>query len=265
MKKNKKDCEKCWTMLNNVSSLRALIIIVIVCTFTLVLRSAEDDTIKKVEDQLQLALENEYADLAEKYALLQGKHEVTTKKLNKLESDNKLLQERLDLLHLNAASLLFEKEDMAQGRLLTLALKYLQEKDNALRDCDKQLKGLIIFAEEVDASQEMQTDSLIKRLKEISNEVERKNSIPSLVAKRDGDASRKCSVLTVENNLEIVVLDSGFTDGMRLGSMWTINDDKNESFCKLRIVEVRHSISAAKVVLGDILRIKSGEIVKAGK
>ena len=72
--------------------------------------------------------------------------------------------------------------------------------------------------------------------------------------------SRNCRVLALNDDLQIVVLDSGYAAGIRRGTQWRVVRD-DAVVARLRVIEVRPDISAAVITDGRLQDIGPGTVV----
>ena len=91
------------------------------------------------------------------------------------------------------------------------------------------------------------------------------NKLRDKVVSERGLEVRSCRVLAVNDDLQVVVLDSGYAEGIRRGSHWQIARD-DEVAVRLRVIDVRADISAAVVVDGRFGDVGPGsEVAPARK
>jgi hypothetical protein len=103
---------------------------------------------------------------------------------------------------------------------------------------------------------------VMDRFAALANAAERSLKPLSIVAgrgKRDFER-RSCRVLAVNDDLQIVVLDSGFAAGIRRGTNWKYVKN-GEQIALLRVIEVRPEISAAIVTHGRFNSVGPGGTV----
>lgn len=95
--------------------------------------------------------------------------------------------------------------------------------------------------------------------------LKKQSHIPSLVARRDGESIKEMKILAVSKALEVVVLNAGSEDGVRLGSTWILKQSEGDEKVTLNIVEVRRKICAAIVKEGQFSQVKIGDVTITGK
>jgi len=77
------------------------------------------------------------------------------------------------------------------------------------------------------------------------------------------DGFRKCRVLEVKDNEEVIVLNAGFRDGIRVNM--TLNTP-GEAKCRVRVIAVRPFVSAAVIEQGRLRDVSPGmEVLVPGK
>ncbi len=105
--------------------------------------------------------------------------------------------------------------------------------------------------------------NMIDRYARVIREVDRLEKMPSLVAGRDGSnklSSAGYRVLTVDDDLQIVVLNAGRDSGVEPGSKWVLLEDSIIQG-RLAVVAVRSIVSAAILIEGDLSKIEPGTVV----
>ena len=168
-------------------------------------------------------------------------------------------------LDLNAAHLLLENQDLASGRLeselLSAMADYRKSQAEfvvAVREFQQYLGSVLDVLQPSDALRREVTT----RCTALADAAERSLKPLSIVAgrgKRDFER-RSCRVLAVDDDLQIVVLDSGFAAGIRRGTNWKyVKND--EVIAQLRVIEVRPEISAAVVTQGRFSAVGPGGTV----
>jgi hypothetical protein len=92
---------------------------------------------------------------------------------------------------------------------------------------------------------------------------ERLEELPSLVARRGGDAGFRpeSRILSVSDELQIAVLDCGSDDGVRPGMLWQVLHDA-KSVAELRVVEVRPTLCAVTLETGQFRYLAPGLVVR---
>ncbi len=175
-------------------------------------------------------------------------------------------QDELSELQLHIAGLLSEHEDLSGGQALSRVLaalddlqKQQQELNTALVEFNHYLNSILDILQ---PSETLRRD-IIARLQGLIASAARSVKPLSLVAGRDsrnkrGDETR---VLAVNHDLQVVVLDRGADDGIRKGSSWKIVNG-GDVMVRLKVVEVRPSISAAIIIDGRLNVIGPGALIE---
>ncbi len=178
-------------------------------------------------------------------------------------------QQQFERVELRISSLLSDYETSPSERALSRVLEALQglrktqlELDDDVRRFGSYLNSVLDILEPSDVLRREVT----ARFADLTAAVENTTRPPPLVARRGGGESGRleCRVLTVKDDLQIVVLNHGQLDGVRLGTHWHVVRD-NENAARLRVIEVRPTISAAMVVEGRLRKIEPGALVRSAK
>ena len=172
---------------------------------------------------------------------------------------------RLEELELQAAHLLVDRQALATGDTAVEALRALEEVRQAQIDHAALVRGFQGYLSSVlDVMQP--SDALRReittRCDELTNSAQHTLKPLSRVAgrgRRDLEA-RSCRVLTVNDDLQVVVLDSGYASGVRRGSRWHVARDETD-VAQLRVIEVRADLSAAVITDGRLDDIGPGSVV----
>ena len=87
-----------------------------------------------------------------------------------------------------------------------------------------------------------------------------------LVARRGREDSDRLTgrILAVNDELQIVVLDRGFNDGVRQGMTWRIVSGE-EVLARVKVIEVRAALSAAVVTDGKFKAVGPGAETRLGE
>jgi len=107
-------------------------------------------------------------------------------------------------------------------------------------------------------------EEIVDRYHVLLRDVGRLERMPSLVAGRGGSQIRsrqQCRVLTVNDDLQIVVLNAGLDDGVNPGSVWVLTSDSVIK-ARLKVIESRSAISAAIPVNGSLGDFAPGIVLK---
>jgi hypothetical protein len=104
------------------------------------------------------------------------------------------------------------------------------------------------------------------RYKSLTQAAERLENWPSQVAGRGGrmGGPLESRVVAVNDDLQVVVLDSGSDAGVRTGATARIVSGDGRTVAELRVVEVRKRLSAAEPVKGRLRDIAPGASVRFG-
>ncbi|MCK5803245.1 MAG: hypothetical protein KAI66_10450 [Lentisphaeria bacterium] len=204
----------------------------------------------------------------------------------KLKTERQLLQRKLEALrtryadlylksrekvdqkedeHLAIAHLLEERKDISSGMALSQVIR-------AMEDTQKGQRQLLTAIREY----EVYLDSVLDILKP-SDALRREVSARTAALSRMGEttltplpsvagrgsrknAMRRCRVLDVNEELQIVVLDAGYDDGLRAGTRWNVLRD-TKVVAQIELLEVRRRISAAMPLKGGLKAILPGQQV----
>jgi hypothetical protein len=91
----------------------------------------------------------------------------------------------------------------------------------------------------------------------------RLEGLPSIVARRGGDEGLRSEsrILSVDDELQVAVLDCGSEDGVRPGMVWHVLHD-GKTLAKLRVVEVRPTLCAVTLETGQLRYLAPGLVVR---
>jgi hypothetical protein len=169
-------------------------------------------------------------------------------------------------LELRVAHLLTERRGLDAGQALARAVRALQETGSSQRKletvADEFGTYLISVLEVLQPSNTLKGE-IDSRYKTVLNAVEAmKNPLSPVVAWRGNgnQAKRVCRVLTVDDDLHVVVLDAGSNAGIRPGANWHVQIDGQRT-ADLKILETRPNISAAVMIRGTLKTIGPGSVV----
>ena len=175
-------------------------------------------------------------------------------------------QEELEYLELRAAGLLSDREDIASGRALAKAVAAVAKLRAGLREHNEALARFDMYLDSVLAV--LQPSAAMRReIKERFADLEQTAALPleplSEVAGRgSGTLTRtSCRVLAVNDDLQLVVLDKGYRDGVRAGTSWRVVSGTDE-LAQLRIIDVRAARSGAMVIRGRFEAVGPGALVQ---
>ena len=251
-----------------------LAILQALCLISLAACSANSETGRSPEalilelKEACLAREAAQQRLAETSASLREKEkqlELLRRRYADLYVEARSQQEELEYLELRVSGLLTDRDDVASGRELSRVLRALED----MRDRQETVSGkLREFRIYLDSCFEVlqPTADIRREVAEHVASLEKAAALPvrplSLVAGRgSGDLDRlECRVLAVEDDLQVVVLDRGSVEGIRLGTDWQyVHQGKVRA--GLRVVEVRAFISAAIVTDGKVAAVGPGALL----
>lgn len=178
-------------------------------------------------------------------------------------------QQDLEDLELRAAGLLADRQGISSGRALSRtlnALAALRDNQLGLGDQLREFGAYLNSVLDVLQPSEALRQEVTERFTKLVCDVERSVKPPPIVAGRGGEdlGRRTCRVLAVEDELQVVVLDRGSDGGVRHGTFWTFVRDKRV-IARLRVIDVRDSISAAIVVDGSFKSVGPGVRLHYGK
>jgi hypothetical protein len=177
-------------------------------------------------------------------------------------------QQRLEQqdLELRVAHLLANQSELHSGEALAGAVRALKEAVSTQRKLQTAVQEFGIYLNSV--LEVLQPSNTLKgqidnRYKAVRNAAEAVMTPLSFeVARRGSDnpANRACRVLTVNDDLHVVVLDAGTNAGIRPGAKWHVLTDGHRT-ADLKILETRPNISAAMIVSGDLKNVGPGSVV----
>ncbi|OGV69996.1 MAG: hypothetical protein A3K19_11330 [Lentisphaerae bacterium RIFOXYB12_FULL_65_16] len=178
-------------------------------------------------------------------------------------------QQELEDYELRLAGLLADREDPSSGRALARALAALDELRVAQLDVSvkvREFQGNLNSVLDALQPSEATRRELIDRLDALNQAVERSvKPWPSVAGRGQGITERLAGrVLAVNDLLQVIVLDKGYDHGVRPGLMWRLLDGEKVK-ARLKVIEVRASISAAVVTEGKFDSVGPGVTVKLGE
>lgn len=177
--------------------------------------------------------------------------------------ESHLTVERLRSLELQASHLLRHQSELDDQHLASEALETLQlastrqlEVYDAVQELEKYLVSILEVLQPSDALRQ----DVLERTGALNKLVESSLKPLSLVARRGSGGSGRhgCSVLAVNEKLQLIVLDCGFLAGLKAGSTWRLTASDGTLTARLRVVEVRPEISAAVVIQGAMEKLTPG-------
>jgi hypothetical protein len=178
-------------------------------------------------------------------------------------------RQELEYLELRAGHLLSSPEDIESGRTLGRVLKELDRQAKERQELAVNVREFGVYlASVLDVLQPSQAlrgevEERITRLYRAANRPV--PPLPRVAGRGDGGpAEKRCRVLAVHDELRVVVLDRGFSDGVRPGSRYTITPGTGREV-HLRVLEVRAAISAAVVDNGRFRDVAPGALAEPGE
>lgn len=174
-------------------------------------------------------------------------------------------QQQFADLELAIAGLLAGREDVVSGRALSRALAALDKAQSTQHKLSDEIRDFGVYLDSVlDVLQpsEVLRREVTERFAALTKAAQRSiQPLPSVAGRGGGDLERQgCRVLAVNDDLQIIVLDRGADDGLRQGTHWRVMND-GKLVARLRVIEVRPSISAAVVVNGGFKAVAPGAAV----
>ncbi|MFA4944714.1 MAG: hypothetical protein WC789_08455 [Lentisphaeria bacterium] len=233
------------------------------------LRGAETESAVPAGLQAQLQEERMARQVAEQrvaelsLALVRTERELEKRRAQSAELllASRKLQEGLDGLQVRVASLLlgdgkrFPDEALAA---VVAGLRTRQAEAQALTGAVREFGQYLSPVLDTLAMSDSLRREVRERMAGAMRACDRWDALPPLVARRGGLAApRECRVLAVNPELGVIALDAGAAAGMRPGSWWQVRDQDRE-VARVRVIEVRSSLSAAQVVEGRIDRLAPG-------
>ncbi len=164
----------------------------------------------------------------------------------------------LDYYKVRAANVLVNRQDPGVDVLLTDVLDDVRSVSESIRDLYQGLLDLQVHIEQryataVESASDGDTELIAAKLNLLIHALQqiRETQLFGMAPSDTGRVLRDCRVLTVNNELGVVVLNAGHRHGVRAGSIWTVDTGRKRPL-RLRLVEVRHALSAGIVVDGRI-------------
>lgn len=172
---------------------------------------------------------------------------------------------RLETLELQAAHLLVDRQALAKGDTASEALRTLEDVLQAhaalttrIQAFQTYLNSVLAVLEPSDALRREIT-ARYEALKRAAEQTVKPLSRVAGRGKRNLEAGT-CRVLAVNDDLQVVVLDAGYADGVRQGSRWQITRE-DQVVARLRVIELRANMSAALLSDGRLENIGLGSVV----
>ncbi len=174
------------------------------------------------------------------------------------------MQREVADVRLLAAQLLYNKKSDSLSAVLQTAFDYIEKQQLVCKDFYRSVSYLKDYIGQSGGIVAADKKVLLDRLKDVSHQIERNVSIPSIVARRGGLRKQNCKVLAVNSSLDAVILDAGYINGISPGSRWQIRNSNGKTI-KLQVVEVRRTISAAISVGNEKMSLKAGQVAEKAK
>ena len=174
---------------------------------------------------------------------------------------------QMEALELQAAHLLVDRQALAGGDPAAAALHALDDVRQAQVELVNLVRAFQVYLNSVldvlEPSDAMRRE-ITTRAAELVAGAERAFKPLSTVAGRGSRdlVVRSCRVLAVNDDLQVVVLDSGQDAGIRRGTHWKVLKDGTVK-AQLLVIEVRADISAAVVTTGRLGDSGPGTVVTA--
>jgi hypothetical protein len=174
---------------------------------------------------------------------------------------------QIEALELQAAHLLVDRQALAGGDPAAPALHALDDVRQAQVELVSLVRAFQVYlssALDVLEPSDAMRREITTRAAELVAGAERAFKPLSTVAGRGSRdlVVRSCRVLAVNDDLQVVVLDSGQDAGIRRGTHWNVVKDGTVK-AQLLIIEVRADISAAVVTSGRLGDSGPGTVVTA--
>ena len=174
---------------------------------------------------------------------------------------------QMEALELQAAHLLVDRQALAGGDLAAAALHALDDVRQAQVELVNLVRAFQVYVGSVldvlEPSEALRRE-ITTRAAELVASAERAFKPLSTVARQGsrGLVARSCRVLAVNDDLQVVVFDSGEDAGIRRGTHWKVVKDGTVK-AQLLVIEVRADISAAVVTTGRLGDSGPGAVVTA--
>ena len=172
-----------------------------------------------------------------------------------------------EALELQAAHLLVDRQVLAGGDPASAALHALDDVRQAQVELVNLVRAFQVYlrsALDVLESSDVMRREITARVAELVVGAERAFKPLSTVAGRGSRdlVARSCRVLAVNDDLQVVVFDSGQDAGIRRGTHWNVVKDGTVQ-AQFLVIEVRADISAAVVTTGRLGDSGPGTVVTA--
>ena len=171
------------------------------------------------------------------------------------------LQTHYHSLRLKAASVLVKVDELSETGQLRLLLRDMKQVNElqtaAYSEILRFAKYLSTLFRIVDKSgSEMLRKQLESRLFLILQQVQEVEKLRALNTAKKAVVPGTCTVIAVNEDLKVVVIDLGRNDGIKQGMLWKDAGPTGEF--EAVIVDVRPMVAAARLVKGRLKKIKTG-------
>lgn len=174
---------------------------------------------------------------------------------------------QLEALELQAAHLLVDRQALAGGDPAAAALHALDDVRQAQVELLNLVRAFQVYlgsALDVLEPSDTMRREITTRVAELVTGAERAfKPLPTVAGRGSRDlVARTCRVLAVNDDLQVVVFDSGEDAGVRRGTHWNVVKDGTVK-ARLLVIEVRANLSAAVVTAGHLGDSGPGTVVTA--
>ena len=215
-------------------------------------RASAEQRIRDLELEIE-RLRRENQSLKSKYAGLYVKTYDLLERLRRMELAG------ANLIHSGSASGTgMNRDDALEALDLTIGrMTRLQEACADYRKYVSSLAGILQASDAAKSELARHGESMQKALDAVARPL-------VMASKRNVRMERDrlgASVVSVDEELGLVVLDRGSLSGVRSGRMWFLSGANGVILAKLQTVECRAEFCAAVVVEGELSRIRPGAVV----
>jgi hypothetical protein len=185
------------------------------------------------------------------------------KRFSEAHIEAQRLREELAALNIRAANLLVNEEDLPDAHVLARFLEDAEQAQKALAQAYKDLvtfKGYLGSVLDAVGGPERETyrQLLTEKLELVFDDLRRTEQFFNPEPIADSAAPEgELRVLTVNDELQLVVISAGRLQGVRLGQLLTIREGRARD-TTLRVIETRQTLSAAMVEEGSLRQISPG-------
>ncbi len=178
-------------------------------------------------------------------------------------------QQQLQDLNFQAAALLEGHGNRAPSQDMARVMARMSAQEAGCRSLCSSVREFVRYLDvvlEVLQPSDAVRHEVQSRVRVLENQCDRLSQKSPIVARRGdrGVPRRECRILAVSEELQILVLDGGFADGVAPGTVWRVLSD-GTVVAKLKIVEVRPNLSAAMLVQGPFRTLAPGLLVRRGE